>query len=74
MYTALVRRIQLYIEEDADDALAAEARRNGVAKAELIRGAVRRHLAAGSQEPVSSLIGQGDGDPVDDIDTALYDR
>lgn len=72
MYTRHMRRIQIYIEEDIDDALAQEANRSGTSKAALIRefvGERIRPMAAPQEDPISSIIGAVDCDParVDDV-------
>ena len=71
MYTPLMKRLQIYIDEDLDDALASQARRTHTSKAALIRDAVRRSM--GEPEPVvdpfREWIGGSDAAPaaVDDI-------
>ncbi|GIU91153.1 MAG: antitoxin VapB20 [Acidimicrobiia bacterium] len=67
-----MRRIQIHLEEDVDDALAAEAARRGISKAALIRELVRQAFPGPSRDPVEAVIGAGDGEPVDDIDRVLY--
>jgi Arc/MetJ family transcription regulator len=49
MYTHGMKRLQIYIDEDLDDALASRARRTHTSKAALIREAVRRSI--GEPEP-----------------------
>jgi hypothetical protein len=44
-----MKRLQIYIEEELDDALASRARRTHTSKAALIRDAVRRSI--GEPEP-----------------------
>lgn len=66
-----MKRLQIYIDPDMDDALAQRARRERRSKAALIRDAVRRSL--GEQLPVEdpfrSWIGGSDADsvPVDEV-------
>lgn len=72
-----MRRIQIYIEEDLDDALQAEAAKSGRSKASLIRGCVaERYRAARNLEsdPLSALVGSVDAEPVDDIDAVIYEK
>ena len=71
-----MRRIQLYIDEDVDQALTAEAARLGTSRSEVARAAVRTALAAyfaGTVDPVEEFIGSiADVEPVDDIDAIVY--
>ncbi|MGQ0680231.1 MAG: CopG family transcriptional regulator [Actinomycetota bacterium] len=67
-----MRRIQLYLESEMDDELAAEAARQNISKAALIRNLVRSGFQRSGQDPVDSVIGTGDGRAVEDIDSALY--
>lgn len=75
MYTPSVKRLQIYIEQEMDDALALEAARLGTSKAALIRQFVReklRPLAAGA-DPLDEIVGKyTDVEPVDDIDEVIY--
>ena len=74
MYTPWMKRLQIYIDEDLDDALAVRARRGHTSKAALIREAVRRSI--GEPEPVvdpfRDWIGGSDtvSAPVDEV---VYD-
>lgn len=75
VYIDLVRRIQLYMDDDLDHALTAEAARSGRTRSELVRMAVRQSLEHAFTEipdPVDALIGSVDIDPIDDIDAAIY--
>ena len=75
VYTAHMRRIQLYIDDDLDEALSAEAARSGVSRSALVRDAVRVSLGAYIDTPadaVDDLIGTIDVDPDDDIDSVVY--
>ena len=71
-----MRRIQLYIDEDVDQALTAEAARLGTSRSEVVRAAVRTALGAyfaGTVDPVEEFIGSiADVEPVDDIDAIVY--
>lgn len=49
MYASSVRRVQIYLEEAVDDALAVEAARRGTSKAALIRECLQ-----GRVEPVAA--------------------
>lgn len=71
-----MKRIQIHIEEDLDDAAQAEAARRGVSKAALIRAVLAREL--GEIKPVTTdpwlaMTGWLDDDPVDDLDDAIYE-
>jgi len=72
VYAPTMRRIQLYFDEDTDDELAAEAARRGVSKAALVRDLVRQGFQREAQDPIDNVIGLGDGEPVEDIDVAVY--
>lgn len=67
-----MRRIQIHMDEDLDDALAAAASREGSSKAALIRRWVAEKLMPlpePGDDPVAGLIGSVDCDPagVDDV-------
>ena len=49
MYAGVVRRVQIYLEEGVDDALAVEAARRGTSKAALIRECLRARI-----EPIAT--------------------
>ena len=75
VYAYLVRRIQLYMDDDLNHALTAEAARSGRTRSELVRMAVRQsleHELTESPDPIDALIGSVDIDPIDDIDAAIY--
>ena len=76
VYTPSMRRIQLYIDDDVDEALSAEAARRGCSRSSLVRDAVRASLDAyfvDSADSVDELVGWlADVDPVDDIDAIVY--
>jgi len=79
MYTEIVRRTQIYLEEDVDRRLRAVAAAEGRSAADLIREAVRRYLAergeGGGVDPILAMIGTIDGLPSDaatDHDRDLY--
>ena len=71
MYTPLMRRIQIYIDEHLDEQLGSEAVRAGVSKAALIREAValRYGDSARLADPLDGLVGSLDVEPgtVDDV-------
>ena len=76
VYALPMRRIQLYLDEELDHAVSAEAARTGQTRSELVRTAVRSWLgdAVGSQpDPIEELIGSVDIDPVDDLDAVIYE-
>lgn len=74
MYTPLVKRLQIYIDEDLDDALAQRARRERTSKAALIRDAVRRSMgeAGPIEDPFRLWIGGSDADP-ELVDEVVYE-
>ena len=70
-----MRRIQLYMDDELDDALSAEAARLGVSRSALVRDVVRVSLSAYFDAPadaVDDLIGRLDVDPDNDIDSVVY--
>ena len=75
MYTPSMRRIQLYIDSDIDDALSAAAARRGLSRSALVRDAVRLTLAAepgALADPLDELVGGVDVEPDDDLDAVIY--
>lgn len=69
-----MRRLQISIEEDLDDALAVEASKRRTSKAALIRQFVRERLGtprAGGSDPLGQLIGDIDAE-AGDIDEVVY--
>ncbi len=68
-----MKRLQISIEEDLDDALAVEAARRKTSKAALIREFVRERLggAKSGPDPMAPLIGDID-DEAGDIDDVVY--
>jgi hypothetical protein len=67
-----MKRLQIYIEEDLDAALAKKARREKTSKAALIRKFVSekvRPLPPIEEDPLWKLVGSADFDPepVDDV-------
>lgn len=71
-----MKRIQLYMDDDLDDALSAKAFRLGISRSALVRDAVRLSLRADSGSPgdsVDELIGWLDVEPEDDIDSVIYE-
>lgn len=67
-----MRRLQISIEEDMDEALSAEAARRKTSKAGLIRELVRERLGGqNARDPMVQLIGDIDDD-AGDIDEVVY--
>lgn len=70
-----MRRIQLYLDNELDDALTAQAAKLGTTRSALVRDAVRVSLGAdlyGVADPVDDLIGWLDVEPDDDFDAVIY--
>jgi hypothetical protein len=72
-----VKRLQIMIEEELDDALATEARRERTSKAALIRRYVRDRLRPApllpiEDDPLWKFVGGSDAEPVVGIDDFLY--
>jgi predicted transcriptional regulator len=74
MYTPPMKRLQIYIDEDLDDALAQRARRERRSKAALIRDAVRQSMGESrpTEDPFRQWIGGSDADPAS-VDEVVYD-
>jgi hypothetical protein len=75
MYTHLMKRLQIYIEEELDDALRVQAAREGTSKAALIRQFVADRLGkySAAADPLDSLVGRYD-EEAGPIDELVYDR
>jgi hypothetical protein len=71
-----MRRLQIMIDEDLDDALGRQARLEKTSKAALIRRFVRdrvTQLPPIEDDPLWELVGIAeDAEPVEDIDDYLY--
>lgn len=68
-----VKRLQIYIDEEQDEALAVLAARTGTSKAALIRGFVSDRLATstGRTDPLDDLVGSVAAEPAD-VDAVVY--
>ena len=68
-----MKRLQIYIEEELDEALAVRARRARTSKAALIREAVRRSIGEpeATVDPFRDWIGGSDEDPAP-VDEVVY--
>jgi len=69
-----MRRLQIYIDEDLDEALAQRARRERRSKAALIREAVRRSVGevGPPEDPFARWIGGSDSAPAP-VDEIVYE-
>jgi hypothetical protein len=70
-----MKRLQIMIDEDLDEALERQARDERTSKAALIRRYVRERLKPlppVNEDPLWQLVGDLDVEPVDDIDEYLY--
>ena len=71
-----MKRLQIYIDEDLDAALAVRARRQGTSKAALIRQYVAERIGDERQphDPIDELVGMVDGSAEDSrsVDFVVY--
>lgn len=70
-----MKRLQIMIDEDLDEALEREAARKRTSKAALIRLYVRERvkpLPPLEQDPLWELVGSIEFEPVEDIDAVIY--
>ena len=74
MYTHIVRRINIYMDEDLDERAQREARRRRTSKAALIRQSLLTELGSRTpRDPLDQLVGASDAEPADSIDSVIYD-
>lgn len=74
MYTPSMRRLQIYIDDDMDELLGVQARRDGRSKAALIRQALRERYGGDlAEDALDAWIGSVDAEPAD-IDAVVYDE
>ena len=74
---AIVRRVQIHLDEALDEAAEEEAARRGISKAALIRESLARALGEPgprSPDPWLAITGWLDDGPVDDLDAAIYEQ
>jgi predicted transcriptional regulator len=73
MNTAVMKRLQINIDEELDDALASRARRTHTSKAALIRDAVRRSIGEpqAPDDPFRDWIGGSEAPPAP-VDKVVY--
>jgi len=73
LYTANMKRLQIYIDEAVDEELARRAVREGTSKAALIRAYVAEHLGGdrAARDPLDALVGRYDAEP-GPIDELVY--
>ena len=74
-----MKRLQIMIDEDLDEALEQQARAEGVSKAALIRRYVRAQvppLPPFEEDPLWDFVGKSDGRPSDSesVDDVVYPR
>ncbi|CCK60662.1 Conserved protein of unknown function, possible antitoxin [Mycobacterium canettii CIPT 140070010] len=69
-----MKRLQIYIDEDVDRALAVEARRRRKSKAALIREYVAEHFRRPGPDPVDAFVGSFDAgaDLSASVDDVVY--
>lgn len=75
-----MKRLQISLEPELDDALGREAGRAGVSKAEIVRRCLRERvepLPSIEDDPLFKLFGTGTSDPLPEgttIDDVIYGR
>ena len=74
-----MKRLQIMIDEDLDEALERQARAEGTSKAALIRRYVRnevRPLPPFEEDPLWDFVGKSEGRPADSasVDDVVYPR
>lgn len=79
MYAEDMRRLQIMIDEDLDDALARQAREDGTSKAALIRRYVREQIQPAPKledDPLWKFFGKSKGSRKDSVsvDDVVYPR
>lgn len=78
MYNGPMKRLQIYIEPEMDEALAVRALREGTSKAALIRRFVAERLGSGNgrePDPLDELVGAYDLEvEPGDIDEVVYEH
>jgi hypothetical protein len=74
----MLKRVQLMLDEELDEAVAREARLRGVSRSEVVRSILREKLLPPlpplEEDPLWQWIGSGKGSPGDSasIDEVLY--
>lgn len=74
MYAWRMKRFQMLLDDDLDDALRREARRRRTSKADLLRRYAREALRALpplTADPIGAMVGSDDFEPAD-IDGTVY--
>lgn len=74
MYHHRMKRLQIMLEEELDEALARHAARTGVSKAAIVRQCVRAWLTPLpplDSDPITRMIGVDDAEPAD-VDDVVY--
>jgi hypothetical protein len=70
---SIVRRINIYIDEELDDRVEREAKRRNMSNAALIRESHVARLGPGDlDDPLDQLVGMSDAAPAEDIDSVIY--
>jgi hypothetical protein len=73
---AAMRRVQVHLDEDLDDAAEREAARRGISKAALVRVSLAKELGkpteASEGDPWAAITGWFEDGGVPDIDSVVY--
>lgn len=73
-----MRRVQIHLDEELDDAAKREATRRGISKAALVRASLAKELGKGPEtseaDPWAAITGWFEDGGVDDIDAVVYGK
>lgn len=68
-----MKRLQIYLEPEMDEALAREAAQTGASKAAIIRRLIAAHTGSAAPDPIDALVGRFPEAP-GSVDDVVYGR